>query len=352
MLLLIGSYQANAQQNHYIYLQSAGSQPFYARVMDKSYSSTGSGYVIIPRLAIGKYTIRVGFPKNKGEDLQFAVNLDADAGFLLSKNGEGENIQWSLLNLLTLESVMYSPGTNKPKPSLLTEPDAFSGLLAGVVKSTDIIMGSKTDSIRVRDQSDMLDAVNNPEKTAIHLPAISEVIKWKDVRDKDGTSLVYIVSPGLHADTVLVFIPTASNVALFEKDSPFNHEANGVEQTKKDYGGAEVPDTKATIMHDNKAISNQCKSVAGMDDFLKLRKMMAAVNSDEAMLGIARKYVQAKCLTTEQVKNLGTLFLNDAGRYHFFDLCYTHVSDTGLFHTLEQQLTDPYFINRFKAMIR
>jgi hypothetical protein len=97
--------------------------------------------------------------------------------------------------------------------------------------------------------------------------------------------------------------------------------------------------------------NSDCKSLASDDDFLKLRKKMAAEDKDDDMLAAAKKAFKAKCFTTEQVKNLSVLFLKDEGKYKFFDMTYPFVSDSYNFGTLEGQLTDNYFITRFKAMI-
>ena len=78
---------------------------------------------------------------------------------------------------------------------------------------------------------------------------------------------------------------------------------------------------------------------------------MAAEKNDEAMVKVAKKVFKSKCFSTDQVKNLSNLFLHDEGRYNFFDTAYPFVSDSAIFSTLENQLTDPYYITRFKAMI-
>ena len=78
---------------------------------------------------------------------------------------------------------------------------------------------------------------------------------------------------------------------------------------------------------------------------------MAAEKNDEAMIKIAKKVFKTKCFTTDQVKNLSNLFLQDEGKYNFFDSAYPFVSDSAIYSTLENQLTDPYYITRFKAMI-
>ena len=98
-------------------------------------------------------------------------------------------------------------------------------------------------------------------------------------------------------------------------------------------------------------VNSDCKAVASDDDFLKLRKKIVAENNDDDMIRTAKKAFRNKCFTTEQVKNLGVLFLKDEGKYSFFETAYPFVSDSEMFKNLESQLTDSYYINRFKAMI-
>ncbi|HSQ44566.1 MAG TPA: DUF4476 domain-containing protein [Ginsengibacter sp.] len=97
--------------------------------------------------------------------------------------------------------------------------------------------------------------------------------------------------------------------------------------------------------------NSDCKSFADNAYFLKLRKKMASENSDENMIKIAKKAFHSKCFSTEQIKNLSFLFLSDEGKYRFFDEAYAFVSDSDQYITLQSQLTDSYYINRFKAMI-
>ncbi len=79
---------------------------------------------------------------------------------------------------------------------------------------------------------------------------------------------------------------------------------------------------------------------------------MAAESSDDGMVDEAKKIFKSKCFTTAQLKNLSTLFLNDAGKYKFLDMAYTYVSDQENFSSLSAELKDEYYINRFKAMLR
>ena len=99
-------------------------------------------------------------------------------------------------------------------------------------------------------------------------------------------------------------------------------------------------------------INSDCIANASNDDFLKLRKKMASAKTDDIMLEVGKKGFKAKCFSSEQVKNLGALFLKESGRYAFFDMAYQFVWDTHNYSSLEDQLSEPYYKSRFKAMIR
>jgi hypothetical protein len=117
---------------------------------------------------------------------------------------------------------------------------------------------------------------------------------------------------------------------------------------KKDTSNFSIGGTDVPLM-----INSNCKVSASDEDFLKLRKKMASAKSEDDMISNARKvFKQQKCFTTDQIKNLGVLFLKDADRYSFFDAAYPFVSDSRNYKLLEDQLTDNYYKLRFQAMIR
>lgn len=97
--------------------------------------------------------------------------------------------------------------------------------------------------------------------------------------------------------------------------------------------------------------NSDCKAFATDNDFLKLRKKMAAENTTDDMIAAAKKYFKSRCFTTEQIKNLSFLFLDEEGKYKFFDAAYPFTSDSSQYSSLLEQLKDEYYINRFKAMI-
>lgn len=126
-----------------------------------------------------------------------------------------------------------------------------------------------------------------------------------------------------------------------------------------------IRNTDGTIGNENKSATEKdssievirisensdCKAFATDNDFLKLRKKMAAENNTDEMIAAAKKYFKSRCFTTEQIKNLSFLFLNDEGKYRFFDAAYPFTSDSSQYSILQEQLKVEYYINRFKAMI-
>ena len=106
---------------------------------------------------------------------------------------------------------------------------------------------------------------------------------------------------------------------------------------------------------DTSAVANNsnCKTLADDKDFFALRKKMTTIENDvDAMISSAKKEFKSKCYTSIQIKNLCVLFLNDADKYAFLDAAYPYVQDPGNYITLSNLLTESYYINRFKAMLK
>ena len=89
LLSLIFSLKSIAQQNRFIYLQTEGKQPFYVKLNKKILSSSSAGYLIIPKLTEGNYTLLLGFPKNEWTEQELNVTIQKnDLGFLVKNFNE------------------------------------------------------------------------------------------------------------------------------------------------------------------------------------------------------------------------------------------------------------------------
>src|SRR5450432_1477878 len=95
-----------AQQNHFIYIQTENKQPFYVKLDKKLYSSSASGYLVVPKLKDGTYNLAIGFPKGEWTEQNMLCTINNnDIGYLL-KNFESKG--WGLFNLQTLAVIMAS----------------------------------------------------------------------------------------------------------------------------------------------------------------------------------------------------------------------------------------------------
>lgn len=387
-----------AQQYHFIYLQTENKQPFYLRLNEKLYSSSSTGYVIIPKLPGGNHTLSIGFPKDAWPTQSLTINIaNKDLGFLL-KNFDSKG--WGLFNLQTMEIVTSSSLANTGQASVDTKSDEFSSLLADVVNTPSIKKKEekeklvKNETIReeteVKKEVEVLTEV--PAKEVI-LPTAPPVYiqKLSSAADTEGVLVVYLDKQNNVTDTISVFIPRGdklpeqvqtpvSKIEVFAQPAATKakpvEDAKMVEKNSPKFIDITLPNPNLIQDSSNKNIevplkkvetkitgagnpsqeslnfNSDCKKMADEQDFLKVRKKMTSEMNDDRMVEVAKKLFRGKCYSTEQIKNLSVLFLKDEGKYKLFDAAYPYVYDTQQFKQLESQLTDQYIISRFKAMIR
>jgi len=407
-LLLVVSFPLflSAQLNHFLYLQTEGKQPFYAKIDKKILSSSVSGYLIIPKLKDGSIDVTIGFPKGEIEEQTFSCTITNDAGYLIKKFGDKG---WGLFNMQTLDVVMAnSSSTDVAKTIGKEKTDAFSSMLSEVVNDPSIKQQEKSEpevkpgvkpAIEVKETP--VSNIQEEKPEAVRESSRSVIIKNKVVTASGGLEAVYIDITGDKQDTITILIPADQEITvagsmpvqqevqknndniskpakeIIQPQQPVPAEAPQIDEktgeteikhntghhTKeepaddKKFLPIEIktvvkPDSISEKNHMSPMVNSDCKAYATEEDFLKLRKKMAAEDTDDGMIKAAQKFLKSKCYTVEQVKNLAVLFLKDEGKYKFFDVAYAFVADSHNFHTLENQLADPYFITRFKAMVR
>jgi len=384
LLILATLFSADAQHQHFLYLQTDNKQPFFVRVNEQVYSSSTSGYVVIPKLVKGDYNLSVGFPKNEFPQQSIAIKINGDGGYLL-KNFPDKG--WGLYNIHTMEVIMAGAQKANTPVTSSTRTDAFSNVLADVVNTPSL----KEEQAKVKDPEVKAPAPQ-PEPARIQEQVTTantiqpSIIKLSSTKDEQGSYAVYLDPSS--GDTIKVFIGNMQETVVVKKEEPVakpdmttkTEDKTGVEQKEvktaepedKRFLNIEIPpvknkDTAAVIVETkipevkagipsqtNKGllINSDCKALAGENDFMKARKKMAAEDNPEDMISAARKLFKSKCFSTEQVKNLAVLFLNDEGKYKFFDAAYPFVHDTQNFSQLQSELKDEYYISRFRAMVR
>ena len=183
----------------------------------------------------------------------------------------------------------------------------------------------------------------------------SEVVRESESFTTEGFGVTFIDESGDgKKDTIKIMIPQSketiqTETKLVKEERKFLDITDSTKQIQSE-PLKEAKDNPTETPF--KTVANNCSSVADENDFFKLRKKMAGIPEDDNMIKEAAKTFKTKCFTTEQLKNLSTLFLSDGGKYKFFDAAYEHVSDIENFSSLQSELKGEYYINRFKAMLR
>jgi hypothetical protein len=186
------------------------------------------------------------------------------------------------------------------------------------------------------------DSVNMQSKVPAFVTTYDSSILIKDTlveKTKTETPIIEKTNP-VDSIPATIFTATETTAVADSVNNPFHNVDSGRINT-------DSVNIKLTSF-----INTNCKGLANNDDFLKLRKKMAAQSSAEAMTQTAKKAFKLKCYTVEQVKNLGNLFLNDQNRYAFFEAIYTSTFDQGNFGVLQSQLLDNYYKQRLSALIQ
>lgn len=353
LFLLSFSIAVGAQNFHYIYLQTENQKPFYVKIDEQTIPSSSSGYIILTRLTQASYKCYIGFPKTELPDLAvyFVIN-DADAGYLL-KNDENQGIY--MVDLLTKKFIP----TERQWPVIkntIKSKDEFARILSQVVNDSSIndiaiikmpegsVVKSEPNKTASRPEIAQPAAIikNTPEVVVDNKGAITK--QGQTVTD-EGVLITYLDN----ADTVRVLMTTKQNkklkakknIAVIQKKS---NAANPIVLKQKDTIG---------ILKTSTVSSNpKCKKTATQKDFLDLSKKMTAEKAETVKRTMALKQFIAVCFLTEQIKTLGTLFIKEDDRYKFYVSAYPYVADAENFATLQNQLTESYYIIRFKAMVQ
>lgn len=329
--LVLMSLGAVAQQYRFIYLQTENQQTFYVKLNEVHYSSSPSGYLIIPKLTDGTYRLLIGFPRNEYpmQEVTCVIN-GKDEGYLLKNLG---NESWGLFNLNTFELAKADPG--EVKESKVSEKDeSFEGVLSDVVE-TDL--KKPKSGKRKKGQKEA-----EPE---VLQQSISTEITRVITKHKNGKEqYVYaVMNDGVQDSVEVVWLDAESakekKVVLGEK--PVSQPVVRFEEPVKQ------AETDAVKM-----VNSNCKKTAGEKEFLKLRKNMAAKSSQSAMIEVAQKAFKKHCYTTEQINGLAVLLTSDDMRYKLLDAAYPFTEDSDNFSSLRSLLKDSYYQNRFDAMLK
>lgn len=242
LVLLAGRFTGMAQQTYFMYIQSDNKQPFYVELNKKTYSSSGTGYLIVSKIPAGAHVITLGFTGSKQPAMEFACTIDSDAGFAL-KNYEEKG--WGLFNLQTMAVIMGTAST-KPQPTAVkpVQPDKpattpappaqgsqFGDMLSQVVDDPTLTANMSKPQPPAPAKEATASQVkkpvggkkNAPKPATVPVPATADtaaaeedifgnaatrgVIKTGEKQGEKGTDMVFIDFNSKGSDTVKIFIP-------------------------------------------------------------------------------------------------------------------------------------------------
>ena len=146
VFLVLGVTSIHAQKVYFVYLQTENQQPFYARIGEKIYNSSPSGYLILSNLRdstysvnIGIQAVNIGIQGSQAPDQPYSITLNRkDHGFLVKNFGDKG---WGLFNLSTTGTIMPSSNPISAVQTVKTEKredNAFTNLLAKAADDSTI----------------------------------------------------------------------------------------------------------------------------------------------------------------------------------------------------------------------
>jgi hypothetical protein len=359
------------QQDRFIFIQAPKDHPFYVRLGEKTYSSSAFGHLVIPSLTDKNYQLFIGFPKTVLPEQEFTIALSGkDRGFDIRME-EGRSVflyDWQSMQLIR----SATPGLSKSEISIngVKRTDPYARLMAGVVNDSLVLYTEKPQPKDVAATS--IPKKQDTVKVAIQDPVVPSrqptLVAESDVQ-KDSTAIAVV--PEVQKDSASIITDAKPEVVegpavviVKEESTPDEKRIiYRMEDTKEEISIAipkdpEPVDTVAVVIphvQDTSAVvlmNSDCSRFATDNDVDKLRVQILKEGSNDEKIFVARKMFRTRCFSTKQIIALTELFPSDEGRYMFFDAAYPFVSDSGNFKSLIRFLSNEYYINRFKALVR
>ena len=268
-ILLISFLSSHAQQNHFIYIQTENKQPFYVKLSNQFYSSSNSGYIVLPKLKNGQYTLNIGFPKSEWPEQEMVCTIDnKDVGFLLKNFGDKG---WGLFNMQTLDIVMSGIKPKASATTFQTKTDDFSNLLSNVVNDPSIKQVDPVEEPKRPEKSESVKAIEtvivdssapaNVAEVNIEQPK-STITRTLLNKDSEGIDMVFIDEIDGKKDTVRIFIPinkksqAGEKSAVSEKKEVVESKAENDKPTSENNSSVANKPGKETNFTDDKSIDS------------------------------------------------------------------------------------------------
>src|SRR4030095_4151250 len=209
-----------AQKVYFIYLQTDNQQPFYARMGEKVYNSTSSGYLILSNLRDSIYSLNIGIQGSQVADQPYSITVNKnDQGFLIKNFGDKG---WGLFNLTTMATIMPVSKPVNPVQAVKTEKredNAFTNLLAKV--ADDSTIKEKPVIEKPVEKKTETTALNTEKKEEVKNDA-KEIIPSKQEEINKGIIVAPVVineRPKVDSPVAKEQVQESNNAAQMKEDS-------------------------------------------------------------------------------------------------------------------------------------
>ena len=140
---------AATAQSNFLYIQSENSQPYYLQLAGNNYSSNAKGYLLIPQMKNGGYSIIVGFAGNQFPEYTFSFTIEnKPRGYSLKFTPEGE---WVLMDMVSMEPIRGIASEYVPNKSAGKQVQKLSEKVSdrGIDQVYAVKNGSVTDTVEL-----------------------------------------------------------------------------------------------------------------------------------------------------------------------------------------------------------
>lgn len=199
---------SKAQPTNFIHIQSDDNQPYIIQLNGNTYSSSATGYIVIPQVPVGAHTLVVGFPRNLFPEYSFNCTIaDKPRGFSLK---QGIDNSWSLFDMVNFTVIKGA----------LTSKEPALGTVSPVVQIP-------IETIPAKPVGELIVLKDKPVAPPSRIQKIYEKVS------AGGIDQVYIVVNRGKADTVALFIPVIKGEPTKEKAMSTKPSQNDREKQSK-----------------------------------------------------------------------------------------------------------------------
>lgn len=330
---------------HYFFVEAEGGQAYYMKIYDTLYSSTGEGFLIIPKVSDNKVSFTIGFPKGVFPEIKFELSgMDHDRGFLLKHNS---NNSWVIIDRQTQEQFQGNGnGTalNVAKENISEKPAVsadFANMLAEVTSDKTLINPApvavkmetikKDSTINLQKKEVISDSLS--PSPAFQIERFNPVLSQKsESRSDQKLQIVYedqFAKGRIDTIQVIIDLPVAPKVTetlkIMESVKPVANETN--------------TDISCILPE------------ATAKDLRTIQKKLLGLETETEQLDHILKMYKSRCFTVEQTKEIGWFFRDEVLRLKMFERILpllrdkTNVADLGVAFFKEEN------VRAFKALI-